>query len=177
MTRHALVRDGKIEEFRDYAPSVDQSKLAAGKPRMLPVVVENDVFDPVTQVREGPELVVEAARVVERFTVRAKTADEIEAMRLSKISKIKAIAERKILAIMPDHKQRNALALGIEMVATHGSDPAGWPADMRAVHSALMGQWASIKAIRAASNTKEAEVAALKTASAVHGYDVTMGWP
>lgn len=177
MTRHALVRDGKIEEFRDYAPNVDQSKLAPGKPRMLPVVVENDAFDPVTQVREGPEIVVEAARVVERFTVRAKNADEIEAMRSAKVARIKAMAERKILAIMPDHKQRNAQALGIEMVTKHGSDPAGWPADMRAVHSALMGQWASIKAIRAVSNTKEAEVAALKTAAAVHGYDVTTGWP
>lgn len=69
---------------------------------------------------------------------------------------VKAEAERRILAIMPEHKQRNSLALGMEMSMEYGSDPANWPAAEQAIQTQVMTAWAAIKAIRAASNTLEA---------------------
>lgn len=80
MTRHALVKDGAILEYRDATPNVDQATLHPAKPRLLPVVVERPDHDPETQVLTGPTYVVETARVVERYTARAKNETEIAAM-------------------------------------------------------------------------------------------------
>ena len=88
--RHALVKDGEIVEFRNYAPNVDQSELANGKPRMLPVETVEDEFDPISQVREGPTYEIEEARVVARYTSRAKNQDEIAAMIAAKDAEIEA---------------------------------------------------------------------------------------
>lgn len=177
MSRHALVLNGEILEYRDYAPNVDQSTLAPGKPRMLPVVKVNAEHDPVTQVRTGPQYIVEANQVSEVYTVRNKNAAELAAMKANKVAAVKAEAETRILAIMPQHKQLNSLALGMEMVTTYGPDPTKWPDDARATYDAVMAQWAQIKALRAASNAKEAEIAALKAPAGVAAYDVTTkGW-
>lgn len=88
--RHALVMDGEIIEFRNYAPNVDQSTLAPGKPRMLPVEIESDVVDPVSQIREGPVYEIGAARVVERYIARDRDQVEIAAMRAAKDAAIEA---------------------------------------------------------------------------------------
>lgn len=80
MSKWARVLDGEIIGFVHEAPNVDQSLLAPGKPRILPMEVEADAFDPVSQVQEGPTYEVESARVVERYTSRAKNGDEIAAM-------------------------------------------------------------------------------------------------
>jgi hypothetical protein len=88
--RHALVKDGQIVDFRDYAPNVDHDKLSPGKPKMLIVETVIDPFDPVTQVQEGPTYEFEEDRVVERYTSRAKNADEIEAMKAEKDAAIEA---------------------------------------------------------------------------------------
>lgn len=74
--RYALVKDGEVLEYRDYAPVGDQSKLAAGKPRMLPVEVSDPDFDPATQIKTGPEIVVQKDKVVERYTVASKSLDD-----------------------------------------------------------------------------------------------------
>lgn len=88
--RHALVKDGEIVEFREYAPNVDQSGLAPGKPRMLPVETVYDDYDPVSQARLGPTYTVESARVVERYASRAKNETEIAAMISGKDAEIEA---------------------------------------------------------------------------------------
>jgi len=88
--RHALVKNGEIVEFRNYAPNVDQSELAEGKPRMLPVETIRDEYDPVSQVHEGPSYTVEADRVIERFTSRAKNQNEVAAMIAAKDAEIEA---------------------------------------------------------------------------------------
>lgn len=90
MTRHALVKDGAILEYRDAAPNVDQTKLHPAKPRLLPVVVERPDHDPETQVLTGPTYVVETARVVERYAARAKNETEIAAMIAAKDAEIEA---------------------------------------------------------------------------------------
>lgn len=82
--KHALVKDGAIIEFRNYAPNADQSELAEGKPRMLPVEIAAAEFDPVSQVVEGPVYEVEETRVVERYTARAKNSDEVAEMKSAK---------------------------------------------------------------------------------------------
>lgn len=87
---YALVKDGEILEFRADAPNVDQSTLAEGKPRLLPVEVIAEEYDPVSEVLEGPTYEVEASRVVERFTARAKNSDEIAAMKVRKDAAIEA---------------------------------------------------------------------------------------
>lgn len=69
---------------------------------------------------------------------------------------VKREAERRILAVMPEYQQRNALALFAETVQTHGVDPANWPGPLQATNAAIMGAWGAIKAIRAKSDAIEA---------------------
>lgn len=172
----ALVHGGTIIEYRNYAPVDDQSLLAAGKPRMLPVVEENAEYDPVSQVRDGPDIIIEAAQVIRRFTVRAKNADEIAAMRAARIAQVKAIAGDKITAIMPEYAQRNALARGLALVTTLGQSPAEWPSDAQAEYSQIMSYWATIKDIRSKSDGKESEILALQYPIDIASYDVIAGW-
>lgn len=176
MSRHALVLNGEILEYRDYAPNVDQSELAPSKPRMLPVVKVNEKFDPVTQVRTGPQYIVEVNQVSEAYTVRAKNEGEIAVMKAAKIAAVKREAERRILAIMPEYKQRNNLALGVELVTSHGPDPAQWPEQAQALFAAVTAQWGQIKTIRQASDAKEAAVNALTSPVEINDYDALAGW-
>lgn len=88
--RYARVKNSEIIDFVSETPNVNQNMLAPGKPRILPVETESDPFDTVTQVQEGPEYEIEAERVVERFTSRAKGSDEIEAMKAAKDAAIEA---------------------------------------------------------------------------------------
>lgn len=69
---------------------------------------------------------------------------------------VKDEAARRIDLIMKDYEQRNALALGQEMVLTHGPDITKWPTDMQATLAVMMDRWAAIKAIRAKSDEIEA---------------------
>jgi hypothetical protein len=68
---------------------------------------------------------------------------------------VKAEAARRIEAIMPDYKQRNTLALGMEAVLLHGPDPMNWPPELQAENAAALGLWATIKLIRRKSNEIE----------------------
>ena len=84
MSRYALVKNGEILEWRDYAPNVDQAALAPNKPRMLPVI--ETPYDPITHVDDGFD--VQATQVVR--LVRVKNADEIESMRERKSNEIES---------------------------------------------------------------------------------------
>lgn len=88
--RHALVHNGEIIEFRNYAPNVDQSKLAAGKPRLLPVETIREEFNPATQVQSGPTYEIGTKKVIERFSVHPKNDSEIAAMKADKDAAIEA---------------------------------------------------------------------------------------
>ena len=74
----ALVKDGVIIEYREYPPANDQSSLAPGKPRMLPVVEERAEYDQASEALDGPTVIVGATQVTRRWTKRAKTQSEIE---------------------------------------------------------------------------------------------------
>ena len=72
------------------------------------------------------------------------------------IAEVKAEAARRIEAIMPDYKQRNVMAWGLETMMVYGTDPADWPAQLRAVNDQAQAAWAAIKAIRVRSDEIEA---------------------
>lgn len=88
----ALVKDAvEILEYRNYAPVDDQSVLATGKPRMLPVIEERPAYDPASEVLDGPDIIIGATQVTKRWTKRAKTQAEIDVM----IASVDAAIERE----------------------------------------------------------------------------------
>jgi hypothetical protein len=79
MAIYALVRlaDEAVVDRRDFAePPPDLSRKGV---RWLPLVVTDPPFDAATEVRTGPAASVLPDRVTETWTVRAMTADELDA--------------------------------------------------------------------------------------------------
>jgi len=81
-----------------------------------------------------------------------------------KIAETKAEANRRILAILPEWKQRNYTARAVEKVAAGEVGDDEW----NAMHTA----WQQIKAVRVASDAIEAEINALTDEQAGQ-YDVS----
>ncbi|MBO6755759.1 MAG: hypothetical protein JJ902_05500 [Roseibium sp.] len=93
------------------------------------------------------------------------------------VTKIKADAEARILAIMPEFKQRNTLALAAEAITTHGPDPTLWPQDLQDANTVATAAWTAIKAIRAHSDALEIQIAAAGTPADVDTILANPGWP
>jgi hypothetical protein len=72
------------------------------------------------------------------------------------VAAVKAEAGRRIDAVLPDYKQRNVMAWGLETIMAYGIDPADWPAPLQAINSQAQAAWAAIKEIRAKSDEIEA---------------------
>ncbi len=87
-----------------------------------------------------------------------------------KIAETKAEANRRILAILPEWKQRNYTARAVEMVAAGEIGDDEW--------NAMNAAWTAIKAVRVASDTIEAEISTLTDEQAGQ-YDVANNhkWP
>ena len=87
-----------------------------------------------------------------------------------KIAETKAQANRRILAILPEWKQRNYTARAVEKVAAGEVGDDEW--------NAMNAAWTAIKSIRVASDAIEAEIAAL-TDEQAGKYDVAASnlWP
>jgi hypothetical protein len=77
---YAVVANGAVVEYRSTAPNVDQSLLAPGKPRMLPVIEDRPAYDQASEALDGPDTIVGATQVTKRWTKRAKTQAEIGGM-------------------------------------------------------------------------------------------------
>jgi hypothetical protein len=94
-----------------------------------------------------------------------------------KVLEVKAEANRRIIAIMPDWKQRNSLARAAELSRKEAKNTAT-PEEVAELDQ-LETTWAGIKLIRAASDAIEAEVAALVTIEAVEQYATANNllWP
>lgn len=90
-----------------------------------------------------------------------RTLDEARAER---IAGIKELARSRILAIVPEWRQTNLIARGVEL-ADRGR--AAWTADELAEWNAGQAIWDAVKAIRAASDVAEAAVLAAATNEAV----------
>lgn len=72
------------------------------------------------------------------------------------VADVKAEAGRRIEAIMPDYKQRNVLAFGLETMMAYGTDPSQWPEPLQQVNADMQAKWEAIKAIRVRSDEIEA---------------------
>lgn len=168
-----LVQGGVVVASRDF-DGTGAPMLAANKGVWLPRVIEDATFDPVAQVRTGPVATVEAERTVWTYTVRDKTGDEISAMRQAVADAIDAEAERRILLVMPEYAQRNALALGIQLVTTIGPDPTTWSSDDQATYATDMAAFAAINVIRDTSNALIATIPA--DAAAISAFNPLSGW-
>ena len=101
---------------------------------------------------------------------RDLTSDESEALKATLIAETKAEANRRILAILPEWKQRNYTARAVEKVANGEVGDDEW--------NAMQTAWLNIKAVRVASDAIEAEIAALTDEQAGQ-YDVAASplWP
>lgn len=71
-------------------------------------------------------------------------------------AEVKAEAGRRIEAIMPDFKQRNVLAFGLETMMAYGTDPSQWPETLQQVNADMQAKWGAIKSIRVRSDEIEA---------------------
>ncbi len=70
---------------------------------------------------------------------------------------VKEEAERRILLIMPVHKQMNALALAERLRQQTGSaDPSDWPAEFQPLVAQANAAFDAINVLRAASDRLEA---------------------
>ena len=68
---------------------------------------------------------------------------------------VKAEAERRILAIVPEWKQRNMITFGVEAIRDHGSDASSWPVELQAMNTTVQDIWNRIKTIRTRSDEIE----------------------
>jgi len=72
------------------------------------------------------------------------------------IADVKAECRRRILLIMTEDQQRNALAAGQAAMMEHGVDPATWPPELQDRQSVALAAWQEISRLRARSNEIEA---------------------
>lgn len=98
MTIYALVRPDNSIDRR--SSNVDPGVQTRAGWRWLPVeVVGSAAHDPALQVKEGPVTTVESARVVDAYTVRAKTAQELDTEKETRIDQIDVLALRLIFLL------------------------------------------------------------------------------
>jgi hypothetical protein len=91
------------------------------------------------------------------------------------VAKVKALAYAKIIAFLPEWKQSNCNARLNELNEARFSRPL--TESEQAEVEAMRALWNRAKAIRAASDVHEANLAALATFAAVQQYDITSNWP
>jgi hypothetical protein len=90
MTEYALIDpDGEVNRT---ATNVDPTVQTRAGWEWLPVEVTNPSYDPTTQVKEGPTVTVLADKVTRVWTVRDKTADELDADKDAVISAFDMLA-------------------------------------------------------------------------------------
>lgn len=201
---HAVVLAGDITEYRQIDPVVldDQSLLPPHKPRILPVVAEDDAYDPVREVLGERTTEVESDRVVWRRTARAKNEGEIAGMIAEKDEAIEAEftrlynlpidyevggetytfhadeqARENITGVLMAY--REAVGLGLSL-----PDPRPWTpmgeGPISISRAQLAGLGIAIAARKDALFTikkmKQAALSAMTDPTAIHAVDPAEGW-
>lgn len=87
MALYAKVMDGTIREDRDFAAAPPDMSRKGFK--WLPYVDTDPPFDPATQLRTGPVVAVRVNDVTRVWTVRAKTAPELDTEKDGEINTIR----------------------------------------------------------------------------------------
>ena len=100
---YAKVVSGAITEYRTYE-SLDPAaiRIVDGLPMLRPVTDTKPTFDPVTQVREGPVITINPADVQRVWTVRSKTAQELDNEKTAEVDG----QNRVLLRVILDHENR-----------------------------------------------------------------------
>lgn len=175
----ALVQNGVVLEYReDTAANVPPASLAPNKPQLLPVVEQNATYNPVTQVRTGPAVVVEAARVLWNYTVRAKTTQEVDTMRRGKID---AVHNEATVRLTPKQgaagsQQLQALTALVQLLYKY-TDRTAWSAPDKTQVANMIQRVQDAQSMRVAEDTKVSELQALTDPTAINAYDPTANWP
>lgn len=86
MTVYALVRPEKTIDRR--SQNIDPNVQTKPGFAWLPVEAVDPKHDPATQVKTGPVTTIETSRVLDTWTVRAKTTQELDAEKDARISAI-----------------------------------------------------------------------------------------
>lgn len=189
MAKHALVKEGLVLEFRSEAPNVDQSKLAAGKPRLLPLVVDRPEIDPARQALTGPTYVVEAAQVIERYTVVARTMADRKAEMLLRLADKRWQVEIGgiTLGAVTIPTDRDTQSIVDRAVAAFADGDISGSIDFKTAAGFVQIDEAMMRAIKAAGAqhiqacfTREAELTAgiegAHTHAALDAIDIEAGW-
>lgn len=98
--------------------------------------------------------------------VAARTAAELPDAKAAKIVEIKAAAGDKIVAKLPEWKQRNMLATGLKLRDI--KETRAWTVEEQAVKTKLDEAWAWVTTVRDASDALEAQVDAATTVAEVN---------
>jgi len=101
----------------------------------------------------GPVQIVGGEPMAEWVVERPLTPEEVQTRRDRKIRRVKAEANRRIVALCPEWKQRNLTAQAAQLAKKGEANWTTAEADAWAAGEAL---WLQIAAIRAASDTIEA---------------------
>jgi len=116
---------------------------------------EKPTVDPRTQAAEPGDFVNVEGSWTKPWVIRQKDAEEIQAYDDNMIAKVKKEAQVRVLAVLPEWKQRNLTARAAELAA---KGQANWTPEEQAEWEAGQAMWDKIKAIRAASDILEATV-------------------
>lgn len=144
----------------------------AGKPRRIVPKVRRPRpdIDGATQTVEPTERITAKQHVFDWVVADRPVA----AAKAALVTKIKAVAQQKIIAIAPEWRQRNLLVQAAKLLKKGESS---WTPDDTAAWNAGDVIWQQIAAIRAAGDVGEAAVnAATTTAAARTAYDA-ITWP
>ena len=169
---YAKVVDGAIVA-RETKTNPISNIASDGGPTWRPIEEEMVAppYDFDTEVLVRTET-IEADRVLFGYRLEEK---QLEAAKAARIERVNADAGARILSVMPEYKQRNALALGLEMTITHGVDTTTWPSEAQTAYAAAMASWAYINNIRDASNQAVASINAANSNDDLRAITVT--WP
>jgi hypothetical protein len=170
MTLYAKVVDGTVVS-REMKTNPASTTASDGGPTWRPIVEDAKPSFLDTQTLTRSE-VIEPNQVRLAWDVADKPIDGAKAERIRQINKE---AGKRIVAIMPEYKQRNALALGLDLTTKHGADPNAWPTEAKALYDTYSALWADISAIRAASNAANDAINAASDVAEVNA--VAVSWP
>lgn len=122
---------------------------------VYPYTVETKpTFDNRTQRIELGDFVNTNGSWVQTWNVINKTTEEISQYDAEMVVAVKAEAQRRIISIIPEWKQRNLTARAAELAIKGVSS---WTAEETSEYQSGQAIWNQIKAVRAASDALEAQ--------------------
>lgn len=159
-----------IETQNEFSASLFDELVAAGLPAAYAVTTRRIIDGKVSKghPRALSIDVDESRRADVQAVINAHVPDFGHVA--TKIAETKAEAGRRILAILPDWKQRNYAARAVEIIADEEVGSDEW--------NEMQAAWRQIEAVRTASDVIEAQIADLTDAEA-GAFDVAASpeWP